>query len=316
VLVIDKPTGTTSHDVVGRLRRTLRMRRIGHAGTLDPMATGVLVVLLGEATKLGPYLTAHDKRYDARVVLGIGTDTLDALGDATASAPLPDWLRDADERQARIEAALADEKARASQTPPAYSAIKVAGQKSYDKARRGEDVALEPRSVSVRALDLRAHGVLEPADLGFIEVSLAVSKGYYVRSFARDVGEALGLPAHLDELRRTQSGPFSIAESRPLTASRDELAAALIPLAEAAQRAMPFGVLAPAGVVRASQGKRLTVDDFSKPPPFQEEPSAWLSPNGRLVAVGISEHDQFVVQRGFTDEETDEVGTDDDPRRV
>lgn len=317
VLVIDKPSGPTSHDVVGKLRRTLRMRRIGHAGTLDPMASGVLVVLLGEATKLGPYLTAHDKRYEARIVLGMATDTFDALGEVvTATAPIPAWLRDEEERGVRVRAALEAEQKRTKQTPPAFSAIKVGGQKSYDRARRGEEVELEPRPISIHALELKGAGLLSPAELGFVEVSLDVSKGFYVRSFARDLGETLGMPAHLDMLRRTQSGPFSLLESRPLMATRDELAACLIPLAEAAKRAMSWGVLTAEGVVRASQGKRLTSQDFSEPPPAQDEPSAWLSPNGRLVAVGISEHDRFVVQRGFTDEETDDTAAEDEPRRV
>ncbi|HTN87108.1 MAG TPA: tRNA pseudouridine(55) synthase TruB, partial [Sorangium sp.] len=154
VLVIDKPRGPTSHDVVARLRRALGVKRIGHAGTLDPMASGVLVVLVGEATKLAPYLTAQDKRYTARVALGVGTDTLDADGDVTAAAPLPAWL-DAElaalaaasgppgdaalaALAPRIAAALDAERARRAQTPPAYSAIKVAGQRSYALARAGQ----------------------------------------------------------------------------------------------------------------------------------------------------------------------------------
>ncbi len=330
VLVLDKPKGPTSHDVVGRLRRALGMRRIGHAGTLDPMASGVLVMLLGEATKLGPYLTTQDKRYDARVVLGRGTDTLDAEGMTAAEAPLPAWLEEEITQitgetgptpTPRIAAALDRERARTEQAPPAFSAIKVAGAKSYDRARRGEVVELPPRPVSVRSIELRGAGILEPGKLAFLDVSLDVSKGYYVRSLARDLGEALSVPAHLGALRRTQSGPFGLEVARSLDATPEALRAALVPLASAVRLGLPTAVLTADGAVRASQGKRLGAADFSEAPPREdakiqetsadapgepseaEEPgaSAWLSPEGRLVAVGRWQQDGYVVQRGFID---------------
>ncbi|MDC3961821.1 tRNA pseudouridine(55) synthase TruB [Polyangium jinanense] len=329
VLVLDKPKGPTSHDVVGKLRRALGMRRIGHAGTLDPMASGVLVMLLGEATKLGPYLTAHDKAYEARVVLGRGTDTLDAEGAVTAEAPLPAWLEDEITRFAqegasaalpRITAALDHERARTEQAPPAYSAIKVDGAKSYDRARRGEVVELPARPVAVRAIELRGAGILEPGKLAFLDVSLDVSKGYYVRSLARDLGAGLTVPAHLGALRRTRSGPFGLDVANVLDAPGEALRAAVVPLAAAVRLGLPTAVLTAEGAVRASQGKRLGAADFSEPPPreveIQESPadrldepseleasgtSAWLSPEGRLVAVGKWDHDGYVVQRGFTD---------------
>lgn len=303
VLVIDKPGGAprgpTSHDVVWKLRRALGMRRIGHAGTLDPMASGVLVMLLGEGTKLGPYLTAHDKCYEARVVLGRATDSLDAEGTITAEAPLPAWFGDAARRDEHLRAALATERERSSQIPPAYSAIKVSGAKSYDRARRGEVVELEPRPVAVRALELCASGELSAEGLGYLDVTLEVSKGYYVRSFARDLGEALGLPAHLGALRRTRSGPFGLDLAKPLDAPREELTAAVLPLSRAVRMAMPTAVLTEAGVARAYQGKRLEEADFSVSPPCSSESAAWLSPEDRLVAVGIHQQDAFVVQRGF-----------------
>jgi len=329
VLVLDKPQGPTSHDVVGKLRRALGMRRIGHAGTLDPMASGVLVMLLGEATKLGPYLTAHDKAYEARVVLGRGTDTLDAEGTVTVEAPLPGWLEDEITRFTQegasavlqgITAALDRERARTEQAPPAYSAIKVDGAKSYDRARRGEVVELPARPVAVRAIELRGAGILEPGKLAFLDVSLDVSKGYYVRSLARDLGAALVVPAHLGALRRTRSGPFALDVANVLAAPADTLRAAVVPLAAAVRLGLPTAVLTAEGAVRASQGKRLGAADFSEPPPREteirestpkgpDEPSepeesaasAWLSPEGRLVAVGKSDHDGYVVQRGFTD---------------
>lgn len=314
VLVLDKPKGPTSHDVVGKLRRALGMRRIGHAGTLDPMASGVLVMLLGEATKLGPYLTAHDKAYEARVVLGRGTNTLDAEGQVTAEAPLPSWLTEEITQGGagpRIAEALDLERARTEQAPPAFSAIKVQGAKSYDRARRGEAVELAARPVAVRSIELRGAGILEPERLVFLDVSLDVSKGYYVRSLARDLGLALTVPAHLGALRRTQSGPFGLDAAKALGAPAEELRAAVLPLAAAVRLALPVAVLTAEGVVRASQGKRLGAAHFSEPPPppRPDEPSegeesgtsAWLSPEGRLVAVGKWDHDGYVVQRGFTD---------------
>jgi tRNA pseudouridine55 synthase len=310
VLVVDKPTGPTSHDVVSKLRRTLRMKRIGHAGTLDPLASGVLVVLLGQATKLGPYLTLHDKRYDARVVFGRSTDTLDAQGNITSEMPLPAWLTNEIEQLAagasleagapRIAEAVAHERARKAQTPPAYSAIKVSGERSYDRARRGEKVELEDRPVEVAAIEVCGAGFVDDNALPFVDASLDVSKGYYVRSFARDLGQTLGVPSFLGALRRTRSGPFELKESSKLDAARAVLEASVIPLAKAAARCMSTAVLTESGVTRASQGKLLSEHDFSVVPASFEESVAWLSPDGGLVAVGAKQQEGYVVRRGFT----------------
>lgn len=308
VVVIDKPTGPTSHDVVGKLRRTLRMKRIGHAGTLDPMASGVLVMLLGQATKLGPYLTLHDKRYEARVLFGRQTDSLDVQGTVVAETDLPDWLvkeitlltqDPANSEASRVHAALAHERARKAQTPPAYSAIKVAGQRSYDRARRGENVVLEDRPVEVKSIEVLGAGFVEEGKLGFLDVSLDVSKGYYVRSWARDLGQTLGVPSYLGALRRTRSGPFVLEESAKLDASRSEFEERVVPMAEAVRRCMSTATLTPSGVVRASQGKLLHAADFSVLPASSPEPFAWLSPEGTLVAIGEAEQEGFVVRRGF-----------------
>lgn len=309
VVVIDKPVGPTSHDVVSKLRRTLRMKRIGHAGTLDPLASGVLVVLLGQATKLGPYLTLHDKRYQARVVFGRSTDSFDAQGNVTAEAPLPDWLIGeiealstgaSTESVPRMQAALAHEHSRKAQTPPAFSAIKVAGQKSYDRARRGESVELEDRPVEVIAIELCGAGFVEGNILGYVDVTLDVSKGYYVRSFARDLGQTLGVPSFLGALRRTRSGPFDLGESRALDAARSVLEAAVLPLAQAAARCMSTAVLTQTGVVRASQGKLLSAQDFTAVPSSSADAVAWFSPEGSLIAIGGAQQDGYVVRRGFT----------------
>jgi tRNA pseudouridine55 synthase len=320
VVVVDKPQGPTSHDVVGRVRRMLGTRRVGHAGTLDPMARGVLVILVGEATKLGPYLTAHDKGYLATVAFGSATDTLDAEGRVTRTAEVPAWLREElaalPAVGARLGEALAAEAARTEQVPPAYSAISVDGRRSYDRARAGEDVELAPRTVEVRALRILEGAAPVPAPVPvpvpdpWLVLELEVSKGYYVRSLARDLGERLGVPAHLRALARTSSGPFHVRDAVRLDAGAEALRAGLIPLADAASRALPCGRLTAEGAVRTRQGKRLSALDFVELPPL-DQASAWIDPDGRLAAVGtrsaagsatdpaVKDEHCFVMHRGF-----------------
>ncbi|MBM4362958.1 MAG: tRNA pseudouridine(55) synthase TruB, partial [Deltaproteobacteria bacterium] len=186
VLVVDKPTGPTSHDVVAAARRLLRTRAVGHAGTLDPLASGVLLLLVGEATKLTPWLTAGAKEYRATIALGRATDTLDAEGETTAEARLAAGQPDA----GAVDDALEVERQRRSQVPPAVSAISVGGVRAHRLARRGLAPELPPRDVEVDEL------VLERAAGDELVVRVRASKGYYVRSLARDLGETLGIPAH------------------------------------------------------------------------------------------------------------------------
>ena len=292
VLVVDKPGGMTSHDVVARVRRLLGTRRVGHAGTLDPMATGVLVVLVGKSTKLGPYLTADDKGYLAEVAFGRATDTLDAEGATTTTAAVPVWLGEeiaqsrAPTDSPRLAAALAAELDRTEQVPPVFSAIHVEGKRSYDRARAGEVVEHAPRPVAVRRLDAMAAelGAADAAE-PWIRVEVDVAKGYYVRALARDLGERLGVPAHLTALRRTRSGAFRLEEAVRLDAGTLALSAALIPIAAAVARALPLGRLTAEGAVRARQGKRLGEADFTALP-LVAAASAWLDPEERLVAIG------------------------------
>jgi len=232
VLVIDKPPGVTSHDVVKRVRHALHTRRVGHAGTLDPMATGVLVVMVGEATKLAPFLTADDKSYEAMVQLGRATDTLDAEGATTAEGELPSWWHDDEAAAVRLEAALEQERSRELQLPPVFSAIKVAGRSAHARVRAGEQVELEPRAVRVRTLQLLGRSAAQ----GSVRLRLAVGKGYYVRALARDLGEALETPAHLCELRRTASGAFELSDACSVDATLDQQ---LWTLEAATARAMP-----------------------------------------------------------------------------
>lgn len=204
VLVIDKPSGPTSFDVVRRVRGLLRVKKVGHTGTLDPTATGVLPVCIGEATKIAGFILEGDKAYDAVIRLGEETDTLDAAGKVVRELPVPDLTAE------KVEAALARFRGTFDQVPPMYSAIKVEGKRLYELARAGETIERRPRQVTVHELVLRDLSARE------ITVSVRCSKGFFVRSLAQELGEALGTVAHLKALRRTHSGPFELARAVPL----------------------------------------------------------------------------------------------------
>jgi len=217
-IVIDKPVGPTSAAVMRRVERRLGATKAGHAGTLDPLASGVLLVLLGEGTKLSALLMEHDKIYEATLALGAATDTLDAQGRVTAEAPVP-----ALDRQA-VEAALARFVGAYAQIPPVYSAIKKDGRSLMARARAGEaDIPVAPRPVVCHAARLLA---LEPRA---VTVEVHVGKGFYVRSLARDLAAVLGTVGHIGALRRTRLGAFDVA--RAVTPD-DATPAHVIPLAE------------------------------------------------------------------------------------
>ncbi len=199
VLAVDKPAGPTSHDVVARARKALGERRVGHTGTLDPFATGLLMLCVGKATRLAEYLTGLDKTYEAVARLGAATDTLDPEGEVVAESD--GWK---DLTPASVEAALGALRGDLDQIPPAYSAKKIAGEAAHRRVRRGEEVALEPRRVTVHELELTR---LELPEVAF---RVRCSSGTYVRALARDLGEALGVGAHLTALRRTAVGPFGV----------------------------------------------------------------------------------------------------------
>ena len=203
VLVVDKPTGMTSHDVVQAIRRGTNIRRAGHTGTLDPRASGVLVVLLGPAVRLSEYVSASDKRYQAVIMLGTTTDTFDADGKTTSSSPV-----NVTEEQFNNE--LQKFVGRIEQVPPPYSAIKVGGRKAYDMARNGEDVELAPRIIDVYSLELLEWAPPE------VVIDVNCSSGTYVRSLANDLGTRLGCGATLTGLRRTKNGRFTLRDAVPL----------------------------------------------------------------------------------------------------
>lgn len=212
ILNIDKPQGWTSHDVVAWVRRLLRVKRVGHAGTLDPLATGVLVVCVGQATRLSEYIMAADKTYRAHVQLGLSTDTYDLDGDVVQTRPLPEGLD-----LATISAALHPFQGDLMQTPPIYSAIKQGGVALHRLARRGEAVQPQARPVLIHHIEL----IEWTAPLVTLDVTC--SPGTYIRSLAHDLGEALGCGGTLAGLRRTRSGAFAVEDAL----SPDDIAAAV-----------------------------------------------------------------------------------------
>jgi tRNA pseudouridine55 synthase len=308
VLVIDKPRGPTSHDVVAKLRRVLGSRELGHAGTLDPMATGVLVICAGEATKLSPWLTAADKAYEATIALGVETDSLDADGTATKRVDVPRSVLEALDRvrsgkvHDHIARAVEHEVARTSQVPPRVSAIKKDGVRSYERARAGgadADEPMEPRVVSVKAIKVLDGGADPGGTGGWITLTCHVSKGYYVRALGRDLAASLGTVGHLTALRRVRSGPFEVEEAMPLDTPSDELTARLITLDRAATRALPTARLTESGARDARFGRHVAPEDMTAVGDGAG-PHAWLDPSGHLVAVGEKDPDgTWRVIRGF-----------------
>lgn len=243
MLLVDKPSGLTSHDVVGRARRALGVGRVGHSGTLDPMATGLLVLGVGWATRLLRFTDAASKTYNAGVVLGVETDTWDADGEVVATAPVavaPDAVR----------AALAAFVGDLAQVPPMHAAIKVGGEKLYDKARRGEHVEREPRPVTVHALDVT------DVDDAHVTFTVACSAGTYVRSIAHDLGVALGCGAHLCSLRRTAIGPHRVADALSLDELREAGRDALRPALDLVAHLPRFEVGAD-DTARVTSGRRI-----------------------------------------------------------
>jgi tRNA pseudouridine55 synthase len=213
ILLVDKPRDHTSHDVVARLRGKLKMKRIGHAGTLDPMATGLLIILVGKATRVSQYLISLDKEYEGTVELGKVTDTQDADGEMMETRPVPNFT-DAQIREA-MNTFLGDQY----QTPPMYSAIKIDGVPLYKSARKGEEIEREPRFIRVMSWELTRFGLPQ------FDFRMRVTKGTYVRTLAHDLGQKLGCGAHLAALRRTATEKFNVSQALTL----DQIQAMTIP---------------------------------------------------------------------------------------
>jgi tRNA pseudouridine55 synthase len=274
LIVVDKPRGLTSHDVVARIRKLAGTRRVGHAGTLDPMATGVLVVGIDKATRLLGHLALTDKEYTATIRLGQSTDSDDADGAVIASVPVMN-VSDAD-----IRSAVGNLSGDIQQIPPGVSAIKVGGQRSYRLARAGAAPELAPRAVTVS--EFAVDAIRRPADVIDVDVRVTCSSGTYIRALARDAGAGLGVGGHLTMLRRTRVGPYRIDRARTL----DELAQSLevIAIGEAAAAAFPRRELTASEARLIGHGGRLPALGSGA------VPVAAYGPDGTLIAL-LTEED-------------------------
>jgi tRNA pseudouridine55 synthase len=285
LVIVDKPPRLTSHDVVGRIRRLAGTRRVGHAGTLDPMATGVLVIGVEKATRLLGHLALTEKQYSATMRLGQATDTDDADGETVAETSA------AGVTDAALYAAAAALTGEIRQVPPGFSAVKVGGKRAYRLAREGAAPELTARTVTVRALDLQA--LRRSGDLLDVDVTVTCSSGTYIRALARDLGAALGVGGHLTALRRTRVGPYEIGAARTL----DQLAASfeMIPLADAAAAAFPRRDLTAEEARLVAHGARLPVTAAGRAPGADEPvagPVAAFGPDGSLIALLTEEAGQ------------------------
>ncbi len=274
ILLVDKPVGITSHDVVARTRKRAGTRKVGHAGTLDPMATGLLILGINNSTRLLTYLVGLDKEYFATIRLGAATDTDDAEG-------TPIYLAESGRVDALTAAAIATAleplTGEISQIPSSVSAIRVGGKRAYTLVRDGETVELAARTVTVAALEVlhsRREGRFRDLD-----VRVRCSSGTYIRALARDLGAALGVGGHLTALRRTMIGPFSVADAAELESL--DVAAALLSPATIARTLFPVFELTADQAVDLGHGKRLV----AAPPEGRAGPVAAIAPDGRLVGL-------------------------------
>jgi tRNA pseudouridine55 synthase len=288
ILIVDKPAGITSHDVVSKLRRILRTKKVGHTGTLDPFATGVMTVLIGSATRLAQYLDKDEKEYQATVRFGFATDTGDRtgqpIGDVIGADTASEIVRKAD-----WENVLARFRGFIEQVPPMYSAKKIDGKKLYELAREGVTVERAPVTVNISLLEL----VREPVD-EIAEIRVACSAGTYVRTLAEDIGKELCVGAHLTELRRTRSGRFTLADAKTLeeVAAMDQPENALLRI-ETAVDHLPELVLAEDRVERTRNGMSTRVFDAL----FADgETLRMRTEGGELIAIGFYKSAENAVQ--------------------
>lgn len=283
--MVDKPQGWTSHQVVGRLRRILGMRRVGHGGTLDPMATGVLVVGVGRATRLLGHIAGRDKTYRATIRLGQATVTDDAEGTITQVVDTERVLDDQIRHEVR---ALTG---RIQQVPSAVSAIKVDGKRAYARVRAGEDVQLKPREVTIHRFEI--GDIRKVASDGLvvrdIDVEVDCTTGTYIRALARDLGESLGVGGHLTMLRRTRVGPWTLTQAHELTESTT--AVTVLGMDEAAQAAFPTQVVSNDQVRDVQHGRRLEIE--------LTELTALMAPDGRFLALYTPQGTSAVAEAVF-----------------
>lgn len=287
ILIIDKPAGITSHDAVSRIRRVLKTKRVGHTGTLDPFATGVMVVLVGKATRLAQFLDKDEKEYSASMQFGFETDTGDLTGTEkpnAGSGRIPD-LSD-------IQSVLRGSVGEMKQTPPMYSAKKVAGKKMYELARKGLEVDRAAAAISISEIELTDHTELETA--GRITIRVACSAGTYIRTLAEDIARAAGARAHLYALRRTRAGRFDLGMSitPEELASADTPGSFLLPVDVAVEHLSAFELTAER--VERTRNGMSTRELSGRFAP--DEKVRMVSPEGELIAIGSFDHREKAIQ--------------------
>ena len=288
LLIIDKPAGLTSHDVVNRVRRILGTKRVGHTGTLDPFATGVMVVLVGQATRLAQFIDKDEKEYEATIFFGFETDTGDVTGSPKSNGQRPRPVG-SDE----LELALSHFRGEIDQVPPMYSAKKIDGKKLYEHARKGVEVERKAQNVTISKLEIiddSALTVSEPT----LKIRVACSAGTYIRVLAEEIGRSVGVGAHLTELRRTRSGRFEIKDALTIEALADhpDAGSALLPMERAVEHLSQF-VLAEDRIAKTRNGMSTRIGDLS----FADgETLRMLSPGRNLVAVGRYSAEESSVQ--------------------
>ena len=276
---MDKPQGWTSHDVVGRMRRLAGTRKVGHAGTLDPMATGVLVLGINKATRLLTYIVGTSKTYTATIRLGESTVTDDAEGEVVSSQSAAAVTEEA------IRAGVAALTGEIQQVPSSVSAIKVNGERAYARVRSGEDVKLAARPVTIHRFDVHSVRPGRDGEVLDVDVTVECSSGTYIRALARDLGEALGTGGHLTALRRTQVGPYTLDQARTLEQLADELE--ILEMSQAARALMPNRELSSDEATEISFGRRIAAGPAAGTPDAAtaDNPAAAFAPDGSLVAL-------------------------------
>lgn len=293
-LIIDKPPGMTSHDVVAQVRRITGERRVGHTGTLDPFATGVLVLLVGRATRLAQFLSGAEKEYEAIIRLGYATDTGDVTGQHVSDTLNQSHAKAQSFRKDEIEAALASLRGQIEQTPPMYSAKKIAGKKLYELARRGAEVERKAVQVTVSVFEALDGGSLNDDETCDLSVRVVCSAGTYIRTLAEDFGQRLGIGAHLASLRRIRAGGFKIDDAIALERLSGSVDETLIS-PDAALSHLPALELSPDDVRSVQHGIDLQTESTPTSGLRGGEAVRMRDPGGQLIAVGRYDEERLMI---------------------
>lgn len=302
ILLVDKQPDWTSHDVVARTRRLAGTRKVGHAGTLDPMATGLLVLGMNSATRLLTYLTGCDKVYEATIRLGVSTTTDDAEGEALGFASATQIARIT---EADIVAGIDSLTGNIEQVPSSVSAIKVNGERAYARVRLGEEVTLAARPVTVSFFEIRDTRAVSDGDHNYLDLDVVVacSSGTYIRALARDLGFKLGVGGHLTALRRTHVGPFAVADARTL--DDPLIMETLMSSVAAASKLFPVVNLTEEQSLELMQGKRPKTDADNR-----DDPVCAVSPEGTLIGLAKIANGKLVTLVNFPADESSPAGKD------